>query len=586
VKRLRGLGVAGTLVLLGFPAIAQSNNECDQQGEKPDVIVGNITGKARHGSTGGITAFSVGTTSCNLGTCWLDWIGDTNEHPVIGQNMFRLKNHRFEQIGQSWLKHGYTALQETYCSTACMAAPTGAHLGVHCSDPYSSTLNGSQARMGPKFEVNPYTGDFPYPPTDGTLLGDSIYKRLQVHNVDLDPAQNVGASYFVEAQYVTADDALAGNAANNVSHRSLTVSGTTSFDITLSGSTVQTKPAIEAWKAADPGVTLVTVQGPGDGRFFVASLATDLGGGTWHYEYAVHNFDANRAAGTFHVPVPPGATITNLGFHDVDYHSGEPFSGTDWSATVGAVPREVSWSTQSYAVNPNANALRWGTLYNFRFDANVPPATTSVALGLFRPGTGSVLVATAVTPRVCDGDAVCDPGETCARCPAECGGIGTPVETACGNGADDDCDGKVDCDDTDCCGQALCLVADADADGRPPGCDCDDTSGSVWSTPGEVPSLTLRSVAGATELTFQPPPAPGASAFGYELIRSSAANDFLNATTCPGAADPSEPLRLDTTLPASGVSFFYLVRARNACPNGEGPLGVSSSGEPHAGACP
>jgi hypothetical protein len=586
VRRVRALGLAGLLAAVVSPLSAQTNNLCDLAGEAPDVIVGSITGRVRHGSVGGITAFSIGTTSCNVGTCWLDWIATTNAHPVIGQNMFRLENHRFEQIGQSWLKHGYNALQETFCSTTCMPSDTGAHLGVRCSDPYSATLNGEQSRLGPKFEVNAFTGDFPFPPAAGSGTVDAIYKRLQVHNVDLDPAQNAGASYFVEAQYVTGDDARAGKAGNNASYRPITVSGTTSFDIALVGATVQSKLAIEAWKAAEPAVTLSQAQAPGDGRFYVASLATDLGGGTWHYEYAIHNFDSQRAAGMFRVPIPPGATITNLGFHDVDYHSGEPFSGTDWTATVGGSPPDVSWSTQPYAVNPNANALRWGTLYNFRFDANVPPATTSVALGLFRPGTGSVLVATAVTPRVCDGDAVCDPGETCARCPSECGGIGTPVETACGNGADDDCDGKVDCDDTDCCGQALCLVADADADGRPPGCDCDDTSGSVWSTPGEVPSLTLRSVTGATELTFQPPPVPGASVFDYELIRSSAASDFLNATTCPGAADPSEPLRLDTALPASGASFFYLVRARNACPNGEGPLGVSSSGEPHAGACP
>ncbi len=584
MRRNRVLGVAGLLAVLAFPAAAQSNNVCDEPGEAPDVIVGNISGRVRHGAVGGITAFSVGTTSCNIGTCWLTWVSSTNQHPVIAQNMFRLKNDRFEQIGQSWLKHGFEALSQTFCSASCMHSGTPERLGVQCSDPYSAATNGVQTQLGPKFEVNGFTGAFPYPPSNQTT-GDAIYKRLQVHNVDLDPAQNAGASYFAEAQYVTPDDAAAGNGGNNASYRPLTVSGTTSFDITLAGTTVQTKPAIEAWKAANAAVTLTQAQIPGDGQFYVASLATNLAGPTWHYEFAVHNLDAHQSAGAFSVPIPPGATITNLGFHDVDYHSGEPYSGTDWTATVGGDPPTVSWVTTPFATNPNANALRFGTLYNFRFDANVPPATTSVFLGLFRPGPVSTLAVAAVTPRLCDGDGNCDAAESCTRCPAECAGPGS--SETCGNALDDDCDGGVDCADTDCCSQASCLVlADADADLRPAACDCDDAIETVWATPGEVPTMTVDTGASGTELSFAPPPAPGGNVVEYELIRSPVASDFVTATACPGAPDPTEPLRIDPDVPSPDSLFYYLVRARNACPDGEGPLGVSSSGDPRVGSCP
>ena len=85
---------------------------CTFSGESPDVIVGDLHELSRYGSTGGITGYSVGTVSCNLGSCWLNWISNNAEHPVIGQTMFRLKDGRFEQIGQSWLKHGFTALHE------------------------------------------------------------------------------------------------------------------------------------------------------------------------------------------------------------------------------------------------------------------------------------------------------------------------------------------------------------------------------------------------------------------------------------------------------------------------------------------
>jgi len=179
----------------GLTARAQ-NNTCEA-GESPDLIIGDIQEKARYGVVGDITSFSIANNTCNQGTCQANWNASTAEHPVFAQNMFRLKDDRFEQIGQSWVKHGFTALQQTLCSTACLAAGSGANLGVNCSDPYSASLNGSQARLGPKFEVNPATGVFPYPPTNGSQTGDEIYKRLQVHTNDLDPALNAGAKYFV-----------------------------------------------------------------------------------------------------------------------------------------------------------------------------------------------------------------------------------------------------------------------------------------------------------------------------------------------------------------------------------------------------
>ena len=36
----------------------------------------------------------------------------------------------------------------------------------------------------------------------------------------------------------------------------------------------------------------------------------------------------------------------------------------------------MTWSTETFATNQNANAIRWGTLYNFRFDADRPPQVT------------------------------------------------------------------------------------------------------------------------------------------------------------------------------------------------------------------
>jgi hypothetical protein len=449
------MGALLALLSSALPARAQAD-PCDMPDESPDVIVGDLTGRTRYGVVGDITAFAIGTTSCNIGNCWLNWIASTPEHPVIGQNMFRLKSGRFEHIGQSWLKHGFTALQGNVCSSSCESAPDGTHLGVNCSDPYSSGLNGQQNRLGPKFEVNASSGVYPYPPTNGSATGDAIYKRLQVHNADLDPALNAGALYFVEGQYVNHDDATAGNNTNNGSYRRITVSGSAGvFDIALADTTQRQKSGIEAWKATDPSVTETPFVVSGDGLYRLAAKATPLGGDQYHYEYAVQNVTSHRSAQSFSIPIPPGAVVTNIGFHDVDYHSGEPFDGTDWSATVG--PVSVTWTTQTFAVNPNANALRWGTLYNFRFDANVAPGTALATIGLFRPGSPSSFTMSTVTPGSCGS-----------------------AESTCGNGLDDDCDGLSDCLDTDCCTSAACAGGDADGDDVAALCDCNDGNAAVY----------------------------------------------------------------------------------------------------------
>jgi hypothetical protein len=47
----------------------------------------------------------------------------------------------------------------------------------------------------------------------------------------------------------------------------------------------------------------------------------------------------------------------------------------------------VTWNSDSFAQNQNANAIRWGTLYNFRFDADQPPQAASAVIGFFKTGS-------------------------------------------------------------------------------------------------------------------------------------------------------------------------------------------------------
>lgn len=358
----------------------------------PDVIVGDLTGPGNYGTptsganAGVYYAYSAGTTSCNVGDTTLKWIAGTSEHPVIAQHLYRLKDGRFEQIGISWLKHGFTALQQSLCGS-CQAHPNGTALGINCSDPYSAGLNGSQGNDN-RWEVNAATGIFPYPPIIDPPIEDSTSRRIRVHADDLNPAMNAGALYFMEAQYVTEDDALAGNHHNNSSYRECTVNPTT-YALSYSGSTVRELAAIEAWPLLDATVELTNAYHPdgiGEGRFILATKVTDLANGFWSYEYAVFNHNSDRSGQAFSIPLPAGVIVQNVGFHDIDHHSGSPADSTDWTSTTTAT--EITWSTTPFATNPNANAIRWGTMYNFRFEANSPPSVTNVfaTLDLFKPG--------------------------------------------------------------------------------------------------------------------------------------------------------------------------------------------------------
>ena len=94
-------------------------------------------------SVGCIRAYSFGTSSVNVGNVNLDWIDGSPNHPVIGQNMFRLKDGRFEQIGQSWLKHGFCALQLLGCGACATQAGCLSFLKPGCRDPYSASLSGA-----------------------------------------------------------------------------------------------------------------------------------------------------------------------------------------------------------------------------------------------------------------------------------------------------------------------------------------------------------------------------------------------------------------------------------------------------------
>lgn len=415
----------------------------------PDVVYTDCTSITNWGAIGGTRAYSLGSYTCNIGDENLAWGGNT---PLLGMNAYRLSEGRLVQIGMSWMKRGTGAAAGSGCGRPCNGAG-GSVLGAGCRDIYGSGFNGSQSILGPRSQVNAHTGENP---GSSGAAPDILAKRLQIAEFDLAITSDL---YFVEGVYVAPDDAASGNALNNASYKRVTVEAGT-LDMDPVGDMQTYVPAIQAWSdhglgvgMPDPSVHQTFVDIPNEGRFHVASKVTDLGNGTWLYDYAIFNLNSHRSSGSLSIPLPAGASAAAIGFHDVDHHSGEPYDPTDWSATVGG--GAVTWeSPATFAVDPDSNALRFGTMYNFWFESNAAPGTTSATIGIFRPGTPDSVPVTVQGPDVptaptfrrgdCNDDGGRDISDAVTMLAALFPGSGGPAVPPCADACDANDDGATD----------------------------------------------------------------------------------------------------------------------------------------------
>jgi len=172
---------------------------------------------------------------------------------------------------------------------------------------------------------------------------------------------------------------------------------------------------------------------------------------------------------------------------------------------------------------------------------------------------------------------------------SECDGDCDDALASVGPGAPQVCDDGVNND----CGHpswpALTGTNEVDDDGDGLSecqADCNDSDGGAWAAPGEVTGLVLSMPLGqdgSARLDWDPDPGGSSSGTRYDVLRStlpgSAAVCFVSQSP-----DTNAP---DAEVPPPGGRFYYLVRAMNACPAGEGTLGTNSSGQPRIGpSCP
>ncbi len=353
-----------------------------------DVELGNVDGiqEVAHDGTypAGTAALSLATTACNVGDTDVPWHAPmATDHPTIAMALYRMLNGRLEQVGVSWMKHGFYALSNNDCSI-CQDHSDGTYLGIGCSDTYGVSNNSDRTYLGPRSEVNGYKGTWNCVGSHfsggvpdcvrrhGSAGHGPLDHRLVAQDADLNLP---GATYYYEGYYVVADDI---DRSNNIGSKICTMSWNGSvwnFQTPTVNNPLVTGPTINRFGELRTEVPV----GDADGNVILAVQTTDLGFGRYHYEYALFNLNSDLQIGAVTIPIGADSSITNIGFHDSD-----PDPTNDWQVTIQN--GTIRWSTDTYQNNPSANSLGFGLMFNFRFDSSQPPSSINADLGVFKPG--------------------------------------------------------------------------------------------------------------------------------------------------------------------------------------------------------
>ncbi len=214
--------------------------------------------------------------------------------------------------------------------------------------------------------------------------------------------------------------------------------------------------------------------GSTDSDGFIESYQWDFGDG--YSSYLVDPYRLYNSANTYTVTltVTDNLSSTNMTSQDVTVNENASINLTagangssvtlEWVYTSGnaegfAIERATKIrgkydfgapSSVSYVTGPEATSY---------IDTGVDPGTykyrirASFAGDTFSDWSNEVLVK--VEAAIC-GDLICDPGEDLCSCPEDCS-TPPPPETNCSDSLDNDCDGFIDCVDTDCSEDPICI---------------------------------------------------------------------------------------------------------------------------------
>ncbi len=347
-----------------------------------DVALINMTWQMVRNLNDGRFVFAPNATLKNVGVADVVWqpkfSGDhppynNAQHPYLFWAAYREIDGRFEQIGTSQIKHAFFTVN-TNCTIDCGSNQI---LYPGCEDIYSVGNNDSGGNLGPKIELEAFTGiweevgSFFDPNSDGqqdNSSNNSDENRLIIHESDINNDSN---DYYFSAWYIVRDDV---NIFNTMGHRQydlLPNQQQTSWSFINPGPFTQ-GPASDAYLT--PNTTAPDLMSAshrtsqaGEGHLTAAVKIIDLGGGEYRYNYMVENHDYDPQVEAIEIPLDDDAAFSAFIWSDLDDDA-----NNDWQVT--------RQDNRLILTQVNDNHIDWGALFSFSFTTDRPPEAGQVTL--------------------------------------------------------------------------------------------------------------------------------------------------------------------------------------------------------------
>lgn len=334
-----------------------------------------------------------------------------DQHPYLIWNMYRRDaDGSIQQIGRSGAKHAYL----TTNGNCTGSNDHDEHvLGRGCEDTYTMSHNDNPNALSPRSEIIAATGQWGrcgsiYDPVcngQPSASGNGDFgQRMLVDESQISAYLHPGATYLMEAWYVTRDDI---NIYNSMATVRATLAYNGSFWYLSNQDQFRLGPAIDRW--LEPSATgsyaknveLVTPEG----HIKIASKATNMGS-SWRYDYVFANLDFARAdtdccepnlrvksnEGIREIRIP----ITSDGVSTARFVDADMDAGNDW-----AVSQVGGYLVFSAPIG--GNNLDWGSLYSASFTSLAAPVRSDVKLVVANIGSPSSYDATGlIAPAISD----------------------------------------------------------------------------------------------------------------------------------------------------------------------------------------